>query len=117
MPREPRDLLKLPCIRYRFPSGIYYHWEFERGGTELEIAVDGPITLSEQDLMIDAALAGSGIAYVFEGLVTQHLEAGRLIRVLEDWCPYYPGFFIYYPSRRQVPAALRAFIDFVKRAA
>ncbi|HWT98824.1 MAG TPA: LysR family transcriptional regulator [Terriglobales bacterium] len=115
IPREPRDLLKLPCIRYRFSSGIFYRWEFERGGTELEIEVDGPITLSEQDLMIDAALAGSGIAYVFEGLVAQHIEAGRLIRVLEDWCPYYPGFFIYYPSRRQVPAALRAFIDFVKQ--
>lgn len=117
VPREPRDLLQLPCIRYRFSSGIFYRWEFERGGTELEIEVDGPITLSEQDLMIDAALAGSGIAYVFESLAAPHLEAGRLMRVLEDWCPYYPGFFIYYPSRAQIPAALRAFIDFVKRPA
>lgn len=117
VPREPRDLLQLPCIRYRFSSGIFYRWEFERGGTELEIEVDGPITLSEQDLMIDAALAGSGIAYVFESLAAPHLEVGRLMRVLEDWCPYYPGFFIYYPSRAQIPAALRAFIDFVKRPA
>ena len=114
IPNEPRDLLRLPCIRYRFPSGAFYRWEFERGGTELEIEVDGPLVLSDQDLMIDAALAGSGIAYVFEGLALSDLTAGRLIRVLEDWCPYYPGFFIYYPSRRQVPAALRAFLDFIR---
>jgi DNA-binding transcriptional LysR family regulator len=114
IPREPRDLLQLPCIRYRFPSGAFYRWEFERGGTELEIEVDGPLTLSDQDLMIDAALEASGIAYVFEGLAATHISTGRLIRVLEDWCPYYPGFFIYYPSRRQMPAALRAFVDFAK---
>jgi DNA-binding transcriptional LysR family regulator len=117
IPNEPRDLLRLPCIRYRFPSGAFYRWEFERGGTELEIEVDGPLVLSDQDLMIDAALAGSGIAYVFEGLAMADLTAGRLIRVLEDWCPYYPGFFIYYPSRRQVPAALRAFLDFLRQPA
>jgi DNA-binding transcriptional LysR family regulator len=116
-PSTPRDLLKLPCIRYRFASGVYYRWEFERGGTEIAIEVNGPLTLSDQDLMVDAALAGSGIAYVFEGLVQQHIDAGRLVRVLADWCPYYPGFFIYYPSRRQVPAALRAFIDFVRQPA
>jgi DNA-binding transcriptional LysR family regulator len=114
IPREPRDLLHLPCIRYRFPSGAFYRWEFERGGTEVEIEVDGKLTLSDQDLMIDAALEASGIAYVFEGLAETHLSSGRLIRVLEDWCPYYPGFFIYYPGRRQMPAALRAFVDFAK---
>lgn len=117
IPNEPRDLLRLPCIRYRFPGGAFYRWEFERGGTELEIEVDGPLVLSDQDLMIDAALAGSGVAYVFEGLALSDLTAGRLIRVLEDWCPYYPGFFIYYPSRRQVPAALRAFLDFIRQPA
>lgn len=111
-PEQPQDLLKLPCIRLRFASGTYYRWEFERGGKEVEIEVDGPLTLTEQDLTLDAALAGSGIGYTFEGAVEEHVASGRLIRVLEDWCPYYPGFFLYYPSRRQVPAALRAFIDF-----
>jgi DNA-binding transcriptional LysR family regulator len=113
-PRHPRDLLSLPCIRYRFAGGRFYRWEFERGGTELEIEVDGPLTLDDQDLMVDAALAGTGIAYVFEGLVQHHLAEGRLVRLLEDWCPYYPGFFLYYPGRRQLPAALRAFVDFIK---
>lgn len=111
-PMTPHDLLALPCIRYRFPSGIYYQWEFERGGTEIDIAVDGPLSLTEQHLMVDAALAGTGIAYVFEGMVERPIAEGRLVRVLEDWCPFYPGFFLYYPSRRQVPGALRAFIDF-----
>jgi len=114
-PLQPQDLLKLPCIRLRFASGVYYRWEFERGGKEIEIEVDGPLTLTEQDLTADAALAGSGIGYTFEGAVAEHVASGRLIRVLEDWCPYYPGFFLYYPSRRQVPAALRAFIDFARR--
>ncbi|TXH35905.1 MAG: LysR family transcriptional regulator [Rhodospirillaceae bacterium] len=114
IPKHPRDLLSLPCIRYRFAGGRFYRWEFERGGTELEIEVDGPLALDDQDLMVDAALAGTGIAYVFEGLVRRHLAEGRLVRLLEDWCPYYPGFFLYYPGRRQLPAALRAFVDFVK---
>ncbi len=114
VPQEPRDLLGLPCVRYRFAGGGLYRWEFERGGTELEIEVDGPLTLADQDLMIDAALAGTGLAYVFEGLVERYVAEGRLVRVLEGWCPYYPGFFLYYPSRRQMPAALRAFVDFIK---
>lgn len=66
--------------------------------------------------MVDAALAGAGIAYVFEGTALGHIAAGRLVRVLEDWCPFYPGFFLYYPSRRQLPAALKAFVDFARSA-
>jgi DNA-binding transcriptional LysR family regulator len=115
-PILPRDLLALPCIRYRFEGGAFYCWEFERGGTEVEIEVAGPLALSDQDLMLDAALAGTGLAYVFEGIATPALATGGLVRVLEDWCPYYPGFFLYYPSRRQLPAALRAFIEFARRA-
>ncbi len=114
MPRTPRDLRGLPCIRYRFLSGIFYRWEFERGGDEVAVEVDGPLTLSEQDLMVDAALSGVGLAYVFEGQVERHLAEGQLTRVLADWCPFYPGFFLYYPSRRQLPAALRAFVDFAR---
>jgi DNA-binding transcriptional LysR family regulator len=113
-PQTPHDLKTHPCIRYRFPGGTFYRWEFERGGIELEIEVQGALTIGDQDIMAEAALNGSGLAYLFEAQVEAAIEAGRLIRVLEDWCPYYPGFFLYYPSRRQLPTALRAFVDFVK---
>lgn len=113
-PVTPYDLKDHPCIRYRFASGTYYRWEFERGGIELEIEVQGPLTLGDLDIMLDAAINGSGLAFLFEDHARPALEDGRLIRVLEDWCPYYPGFFLYYPSRRQLPTALRAFVDFVK---
>jgi DNA-binding transcriptional LysR family regulator len=113
-PATPHDLLRLPCIRYRFDNGSDYRWEFERGGVELRIVADGPLVVNEQELMLQAALAGTGIAYVFEGMAAAEVAAGRLVRVLEDWCPYYPGIFLYYPSRRQMPAALRAFVDFVR---
>jgi DNA-binding transcriptional LysR family regulator len=116
MPRIPQDLLARPCIRYRFAGGSFYRWEFERGGAEVEIEVAGPLALSDQDLMVDAALAGTGLAYVFEGMAARALADGSLVHVLEDWCPYHPGFYLYYPSRRQLPAALRAFIDFAKAA-
>jgi DNA-binding transcriptional LysR family regulator len=113
-PASPRDLTGLPCIGFRFDSGADYHWEFERGGVELEIAVEGALVTNSQELMIDAAIDGIGIAFVFEALVEAHLAAGRLVRVLEDWCPYYPGLYLYFPSRRQLPAPLRAFIDFAR---
>src|SRR6185312_3267629 len=100
-PVTPRDLKDLPCIRYRFTSGTLYHWEFERGGVELEIDVTGPLTINDQDLMLDAALDGTGLAYVFEAQATELIEKRELVRVLADWCPAYPGFFLYYPSRRQ----------------
>ncbi|OJH42008.1 LysR family transcriptional regulator [Cystobacter ferrugineus] len=114
VPRTPWELRELPCIRYRFLSGVFYRWEFERDGEEVTVEVDGPLTLGDQGFMIDAALDGLGLAYVFEELVRTLLEQGRLVRVLEDWCPDYPGFFLYYPSRRQLPVALRAFIDFTR---
>ncbi|WP_267549630.1 LysR family transcriptional regulator [Rhizobium rhizogenes] len=116
-PVTPHELKDHSCIRYRFASGTYYRWEFERGGIELEIEVQGPLTLGDLDIMLDAAVNGSGLAFVFEDYALPALEDGRLIRVLEDWCPYYPGFFLYYPSRRQLPTALRAFVDFVKNDA
>ncbi len=114
-PERPEQLRELPCIRFRFASGRLYAWEFERGGVELAIEVDGPITLGDQDLMVQAALDGAGIAFAFEQQVADLVAEGRLVRVLEDWCPYYSGFFLYYPSRRQMPAPLRAFVDFVKQ--
>jgi len=116
-PQTPEDLRGQPCIRYRFLSGVMYRWEFERGGIELDVDVDGPLTVSDQDIMVDAALGGAGLAYLFEDQISDMLADGRLVRVLEDWCPFYPGFYLYYPSRRQAPAALRAFLDFVRAPA
>jgi hypothetical protein len=113
-PEHPRDLAGLPCVRYRFDSGAEYHWEFERGAIELALAVEGPFVTNAQDLMVQAALDGLGVAYVFEGMVDEAIREKRLVRVLEDWCPYWPGLYLYYPSRRQLPGALRAFVDFVK---
>lgn len=113
-PQTPYELKDLPCIRYRFWGGALYRWEFERGGIEVEIDVAGALTLNDQDLMVDAALDGAGLAYVFEGQVDELIAKRKLVRVLADWCPAYPGFFMYYPSRRQLPAALRVFVDFAK---
>lgn len=115
-PQKPEDLHALPCIRHRFPSGSMYRWEFERGGIEQEIEVNGPLTLGDVSLMIGPALQGLGLAYVFEDMAQEHLASGRLVQVLADWCPYYPGLHLYYPSRRHVPAPLKAFIDFARNA-
>ncbi|MNE12126.1 HTH-type transcriptional regulator DmlR [compost metagenome] len=113
-PQKPEDLHSLPCIRHRFPSGSLYRWEFERGGISHEIEVSGPLTLGDVSLMVGPALQGTGLAYVFEDMVSEHLADGRLIQVLADWCPYYPGLHLYYPSRRHVPASLKALIDFAR---
>ena len=113
-PHKPEDLHGLPCIRHRFPSGSIYRWEFERGAIAQEIEVNGPLTLGDVGLMIGPALEGVGLAYVFEEMVTAHLADARLIQVLGQWCPYYSGLHLYYPSRRNVPASLRAFIEFAR---
>ena len=113
-PLRPQDLKALPCIRLRFDSGRYYAWEFAQDGVELAVEVIGPLTMNDQTLMVEAALDGVGLTYAFEGQVRDLVAAGRLVRVLEDWCPSYGGFHLYFPSRRQLPAALRAFVDFVR---
>ncbi|MEK1888452.1 MAG: LysR substrate-binding domain-containing protein [Phyllobacterium sp.] len=113
-PTMPDHLRGLPCVGLRFGSGRLYAWEFERGGVELSVEVGGALVVDDQDMMVEAALLGAGVAYTFEDQVSPYVEERRLVRVLEDWCPYYGGFYLYYPSRRQMPATLRAFIDFVK---
>ena len=113
-PVTPHDLKHLPCVRFRFTSGTFYRWEFERGGVEVEIDVTGPLAINDQDLMLQAARDGAGLAFVFEAQAEDLIAKRKLVRVLTDWCPAYPGFFLYYPSRRQLPAALRAFVDFAK---
>jgi DNA-binding transcriptional LysR family regulator len=114
-PRRPEQLKDLPCVRFRFESGRFYAWEFERGGVEMAIEVDGPLTLGDPQLMVQAARDGAGLAFAFESQVADLIAQGRLVRVLEDWCPYYSGFYLYYPSRRQMPGPLRAFVDFIKQ--
>jgi DNA-binding transcriptional LysR family regulator len=115
-PVVPQELRELPCILLRFSDGRLYHWEFERGGVEVAIEVEGALTLDDQGLAIEAALDGAGIAYAFEAQVSALVANHRLVRVLEDWCPYYPGFYLYYPSRRQMPAVLRAFVEHLQSA-
>jgi DNA-binding transcriptional LysR family regulator len=114
IPRAPQDLHNHVCIRRRFGGGGLYRWEFERASKTIQIAVDGPLALNDDALIVQAALAGAGLAFAFEGQIAEHVAAGRLIRVLEDWCPRFPGFFLYYPSRGLMRPALRAFIDFTR---
>lgn len=114
-PETPRDLHRHRCVGWRrIGSGALYRWEFEKDGRALSVAVNGPLVLDDPDLMVEAALDGVGLAYSTEQHIGGHLASGRLVRVLEDWCPPYPGFFLYYPSRRQAPAALRALVDMLR---
>src|SRR5215469_4174504 len=105
-PKRPQDLVHHNCINLRLPThGGLYAWEFEKGGRELRVRVDGQLTYNTTTQSLNAALAGLGLAYVPEGLVKPHLARGRLRRVLEDWCPPYSGYHLYYASRRQSSAA------------
>ncbi|MDM9647048.1 LysR family transcriptional regulator [Rhizobium sp. S163] len=113
-PLHPSDLVDHRCIKRRFTNGTIYRWEFEKDGRELVVPVDGPLIVSEDRLALIAALNGVGLAYLFDLRVKDELASGKLVRVLEDWCAPYPGPFIYYPSRRQMRPALRAFIDFFR---
>ena len=115
LPRTPRDLRDHACINYRWAeSGGLYRWQFGQADAVIEVAVEGPLTLNDTDLIVAAALDGVGLACILEGRVAGHLAAGRLVRVLDDWCQPFPGFFLYYPGRRQMPVALRALIDFLR---
>ncbi|HEY0235384.1 MAG TPA: LysR family transcriptional regulator [Afipia sp.] len=114
IPEKPADLREHLCIRYRYPSGAIYNWQFEKNGEAIDVEVDGPITLDDQELMIEAALQGCGLAYVWDNRVMQHLASGTLIRCLDDWCEPDNGLFLYYPSRRYLSAGLRAVIDMLK---
>ena len=111
-PKAPPDLRTHQCINFRHGSGGgLYRWEFDKGRRSLSVAVTGPLVVDDVQVVIRAALDGVGLAFAGEDLVMEHLRSGALIRVLEDWCPPFPGFFLYYPSRRQQPAALSALIE------
>jgi DNA-binding transcriptional LysR family regulator len=110
-PRSPHDLTNHDCINLRAGSVLPYRWEFEKDGEALSVDVSGPLVTDDADLMILAAVEGIGMTFSFEEYVAPHLASGALVRVLEDWCPPFPGYFLYYPSRRQQTAALSALIE------
>ncbi len=113
-PKNPADLQAHNCIRQRFASGALHQWAFEKRGKSLEVMVKGSLIVSDGDLAVRAALDGVGIARLPITSVQLFIEQERLVPLLEDWAPPSVGFFLYYPSRRQMPAALQAFIDFLK---
>jgi DNA-binding transcriptional LysR family regulator len=112
-PLQPPDLHQHRCLRFRFSSGVIYRWEFGLGGQEFDIDVDGPLICNDNALMQAAAKQGVGLAHLMEDLVREDLASGALVRVLEDWCPPFPGFYLYYPSRAQMPLKLRVLVDFL----
>ena len=114
LPKQPADLHRLPCVRLRFPSGVVYQWQFRRGQAAVVASISGSVTVDDQGLALQAALDGLGWAYVYEALAEPHLQQGRLVQALADWCPSEPGFQLYYPSRTQVSPALRALIDWIQ---
>jgi DNA-binding transcriptional LysR family regulator len=111
-PKRPQELIGHNCINLRLPThGGLYSWEFEKAGRELKVRVDGQLTFNTTAQMLSAALSGFGLTYVPEGLVRPHIAKGRLKRVLEDWCPPFSGYHLWYPSRRQSSAAFALVVE------
>jgi len=112
VPKTPRELGEHRGISYRQKTGGgLFAWEFEKGGEELEVRMNGPLVINDGELLEAAALAGLGLAYTFESQVAPFIADGRLIRVLEDWCQPFPGYHLYYPSRRQHTAAFALLVE------
>lgn len=112
MPSTPQDLTEHNCINLRLPThGSLYAWEFEKGRRELNVRVDGQLTVNTMRQRLEAALAGLGLAYMIEDVAQPYVASGKLVRVLEDWCPPYSGYHLYYPSRRQSSPAFNALVD------
>jgi DNA-binding transcriptional LysR family regulator len=110
IPRHPQDLKNHSCIGFRFSNGLY-RWEFEKGRKTLTVSPQGPASFDDPDLVIQAVLDGVGIGTAMENSIAGLIEERRLVQVLRDWCPSFPGYFLYYPSRRNQPAALSALIN------
>jgi len=112
VPQTPRYLSDHKCISYRQSTGGgLYAWEFERDGVELDVRVSGPIVINDNEMLVNATLGGLGLVYTFESQVAQYVADGRLIRVLEDWCAPFPGYHLYYPSRRQHTPAFALLLE------
>lgn len=111
-PRTPHELTGHDCINFRLPSsGGLYAWEFARGGRELRVRVEGPLIFNSLEMIRQAALAGFGLGYLPEDMVAADIAAGRLVLLLEDWCPPFPGYHLYYPSRRQPTPAFAVLVE------
>jgi len=110
-PKTPQDLIGHNCINLRLPTHGVYAWEFEKGNRELRVRVEGQLTFNGTAQLLNGALAGCGLAYIPEGLITEHVAKGRLKRVLADWCQSYSGYHLFYPSRRQSSAAFALLVD------
>jgi DNA-binding transcriptional LysR family regulator len=111
-PRTPQELADHECINLRLPTyGGLFAWEFEKGGREIKVRVEGRLVFNNVDLRLKAVLAGFGLAYLPEDEVQAHLAEGRLVRVLGDWCPAFSGYHLYYPSRRQPTPAFALLVD------
>ena len=113
-PRTPDDLARHSCVQYRSGDGTVFPWPFERNRKSRRVAVDGRVMVNNPEFAVRAAIDGLGIAYTIESLAQPFLRSGQLVRVLEGWSPSYEGWYLYYPGRRQVPAALRVLIDLIR---
>jgi DNA-binding transcriptional LysR family regulator len=111
----PHDLKDHRCIRFKFASGALFRWDFEYLGQSTSIDVPGPMTLDNINMMIEAALSGIGIAWVPLAQIEDHLREGRLVHLLQEWSPTYPGVCLYYPANRHPPMALKLFADAVRK--
>lgn len=115
VPKVPVDLQDHACLTYRWQeTGALYRWRFDGADGAVEVNVENAVTVNDTDFLLDAALRGLGIAFLPESFVEEPLAQGRLVRVLEEWCKPFSGFHLYYPRKSHMPAALRAFIDFMK---
>lgn len=117
LPQMPSDLLAHACIRTRLPNGALFRWQFESEGQSVLVDVDGPITLDEASLARMAALESVGIGFFMESDVKEDIEAGRLVRVLDEWTPRLSPLCLYYPNRRNQPAAFKVFVDLARELA
>jgi DNA-binding transcriptional LysR family regulator len=114
-PRHPRELHQHECITYRqWTSNVVYRWEFTDNGKDFAVAVEGRVQINDAYLMVRSAMDGLGLAYTLESQVREELSSKRLLRVLSEFCPPFPGFFLYYPSREQLAPKLKALVEFLK---
>ncbi len=112
VPKTPHDLTDHTCINLRLATyGGLYAWEFEKGGRPVNVRVEGQFACNDTDMVVDAAVAGLGLASLPEHVLAEHIESGKLVRVLERWCPPFPGFHLYYPSRRQSSPAFKLLVE------
>lgn len=114
VPQHPDDLAHHNCVRYRFPRGNFYKWELAKGDVKLEVDVPGRLSVGDSELALRATLDGVVITFLPEYRLLPHIEAGRLVRVLEDWCPLNTALMMYYPRQRRMSSALRAFVDMAR---